>query len=42
MKCSRLAKVKKIEENIIKNVRNLFRLKKENKTNENRILHLLE
>ena len=42
MKCSRLEKVKKIEENIIKNVRNLFRPKKENKTNENRILYLLE
>ena len=42
MKCSRLEKVKKIEENIIKNVRNLFRLKKENKANETRILYLLE
>ena len=31
MKRSRLEKAKNIEDNIIKDVRNLFRLKKENK-----------
>ena len=35
MKSLRLEKDKKIEDNIIKDVRNIFRLKKENKATEN-------